>query len=176
MLPFAIGVVYGWSVEKVDAQYTLLHSFGDGTIFNDGAYPRGGLAQGPDGNLYGTTETKARFMNGGAGTIFQVTPSGVLTIILSFSHKQYMFSDQPLLNYKGTLVGATGGGPRRRGAGTLFALAKQARGQDWLLDIQYKFGANDAFSPNGSIIVGTDGNFYGVTDGSSGNPWARHDL
>jgi uncharacterized repeat protein (TIGR03803 family) len=96
----------------------------------------------------------------------------VLTIILNFSHKQSMFSAQPLLNYKGTLVGVTGGGPSRRGVGTLFALAKQVGGEDWLLDIQYKFGASDAFTPNGGIVVGTDGNFYGVTDGSPGNPWA----
>jgi uncharacterized repeat protein (TIGR03803 family) len=65
---------------------TTLHSF-DGT---DGAYPYAGLVQGTDGNFYGTT------IEGGAnnscvddqglncGTIFKITPDGMLTTLHSF--------------------------------------------------------------------------------------------
>ncbi len=34
---------------------TILHSFGDGSVANDGLNPTAGLVQGLDGNLYGTT-------------------------------------------------------------------------------------------------------------------------
>jgi uncharacterized repeat protein (TIGR03803 family) len=58
--------------------YTLLHSFLGRP--GDGAYPRSGLILGSNGNLYGTT------LNGGAansGSIYQVTPSGQVTILHS---------------------------------------------------------------------------------------------
>jgi uncharacterized repeat protein (TIGR03803 family) len=48
----------------------------------DGAYPIAGVIQGTDGNFYGTA------YSGGvsdAGTIFQVTPAGVLTVLHSFT-------------------------------------------------------------------------------------------
>ena len=60
--------------------FTSLHSFTN----SDGEAPRGGLAQGSDGNLYGTTASGGFF---GLGTVFRITPSGVLTTIHSFSLK-----------------------------------------------------------------------------------------
>jgi uncharacterized repeat protein (TIGR03803 family) len=57
---------------------TLLHTF----TGSDGANPAGILLQGSDGNFYGTT------YNGGAsganGTVFKITPAGVLTVLHSF--------------------------------------------------------------------------------------------
>ncbi|MBA3915054.1 MAG: hypothetical protein H0X25_14635 [Acidobacteriales bacterium] len=62
---------------------TVLHEF----HYTDGGLP-GNLVRGADGNLYGTT------MDGGAhtdcfgsyvcGTIFQITPSGMLTTLYNF--------------------------------------------------------------------------------------------
>jgi len=64
---------------------TSLYSFGAVTNSKgtplDGANPAGPLAQGPDGNFYGTTEY------GGAtntGTIFVITPAGALTTLYVF--------------------------------------------------------------------------------------------
>jgi uncharacterized repeat protein (TIGR03803 family) len=47
----------------------------------DGKYPEGGLIEATDGNLYGTTREGGTY---GAGTIFQITPGGVLTTLYSF--------------------------------------------------------------------------------------------
>jgi uncharacterized repeat protein (TIGR03803 family) len=60
---------------------TIVHSFGDGSVTNDGKEPYAGLFQGSDGNFYGTT-----FAGGSAteGTVFEMTPSFVVTILHSF--------------------------------------------------------------------------------------------
>ncbi|HXM03795.1 MAG TPA: choice-of-anchor tandem repeat GloVer-containing protein, partial [Chthoniobacterales bacterium] len=167
MLALAIAMLGVLSLERADAQLTILHRFGDGSVPNDGAYPRAALAVGPDNDLYGVTETKAQYINGGSGTVFRITPSGTLTIIKSFPHKLYMVSEGPLLNYNGTLVGVTGGGPRRRGLGTLFELTPAVGSQQWNLNIAFKFGLNNVLGPSGSVIVGSDGDFYGTTEGTS---------
>jgi len=83
---------------------TTLYNF-DGP---HGAFPIGGLVEGPDGNLYGTTTA------GGAnndGEIFRITPAGALTVLVNFDHLQ------PLMGYQafagliagndGNLYGAT---------------------------------------------------------------------
>ena len=59
--------------------FTTLHSFVGAT---DGAYPYAALLQARDGNFYGTT-----FEGGShsAGTVFKVTPSGVLTTLHNFA-------------------------------------------------------------------------------------------
>jgi uncharacterized repeat protein (TIGR03803 family) len=58
--------------------FTTLFSFD----VTDGADPYAGLVQGTDGDFYGTT------FHGGVsaadGTIFKITPSGVLTRLYSF--------------------------------------------------------------------------------------------
>lgn len=64
-------------------QFTLLHSFRDEN--SDGEYPIGGLVAGRDGNLYGTT-SGGGFAQG--GTIFQMTPAGVVTVLHSFDHNR----------------------------------------------------------------------------------------
>jgi len=54
-----------------------LYSFTGG---NDGAQPEAGLVEGSDGNFYGTTEYGG---TGGASTVFQMTPAGVLTTLVA---------------------------------------------------------------------------------------------
>jgi hypothetical protein len=45
--------IFGWAQLKVNAQVTILHSFGDGSVPHDGALPNAALIQAPDGNFYG---------------------------------------------------------------------------------------------------------------------------
>jgi uncharacterized repeat protein (TIGR03803 family) len=59
---------------------TVLHQFSG----SDGANPIGGLIQGTDGNFYGTTSAGGSNPNG-YGTVFQMTPSGTLNMLYSFS-------------------------------------------------------------------------------------------
>jgi len=61
---------------------SVLHNFGDGSVANDGTGPWGTLTQASDGSFYGTTQ------HGGSsdyGTVFNITTSGVVTILHSFS-------------------------------------------------------------------------------------------
>jgi uncharacterized repeat protein (TIGR03803 family) len=64
-----------------NGQLTTLYSFCSQAKCADGQEPYAGLAQGTDGNFYGTTGV------GGAnseGTVFQFTPEGALTTLYSF--------------------------------------------------------------------------------------------
>jgi uncharacterized repeat protein (TIGR03803 family) len=58
---------------------TVLHSFTGGS---NGAYPEAGVIADMAGNLYGTTYGGGA---GGQGTVFQLTPSGTLTVLYSFT-------------------------------------------------------------------------------------------
>jgi len=76
------GNLYGTTATTVfriglTGNLTTLHTF-DNT---EGLSPRGALIQAADGNFYGTTNSGA---NGRDGTVFKITPSGVLTRLYSF--------------------------------------------------------------------------------------------
>src|SRR2546430_187106 len=56
-----------------------LHEFSGGT---DGAVPVAGLIQAADGSFYGTTSQGGA---SNAGTVFQLTPAGTLTVLYAFT-------------------------------------------------------------------------------------------
>src|ERR1700680_929079 len=58
---------------KAAAQLTILHSFGDGSVTNDGAHPSDALVQAPDGDFFGGTIFQASTPSRAAGTVFKVT-------------------------------------------------------------------------------------------------------
>jgi uncharacterized repeat protein (TIGR03803 family) len=68
---------------------TTLYSFCSQTNCADGNYVTGGLIQGADGNFYGTTFSggigDAQYCSGGCGTVFKLTPQGILTTLHNFS-------------------------------------------------------------------------------------------
>jgi uncharacterized protein (TIGR03437 family) len=146
---------------------TTLYSFG--TSFDDGALPNS-LVQGSDGNLYGTTSYNAFQDSGisvlaeGYGTVFKLTPSGTLTTLYWFCTKGEPCADGSLPgnliqgadgNFYGTTSGTNSIG------GTFFKITPRGT-----LTTLYNFGLGQRTSgsnPEGSIVEGTDGNFYGTT-------------
>jgi uncharacterized repeat protein (TIGR03803 family) len=76
---------YGFgTVYQISAEGTLhtLHSFCDGPDCPDGFAPHGDLVQATDGNFYGTAGGGGDPY--GYGTVFEITPEGVLTTLHTF--------------------------------------------------------------------------------------------
>jgi len=139
---------------RADAQLTIVHSFGDGTVVDDGAVPQAGLIQAPNGYFFGVTNRQANQPTILAGTVFQMTSSGKVSVIYHFGLKSNSFSNEPLLYYRGKLIGVT---QSSTGTGSLFALNRAASTGKWRLSYWQKNVA-----PEGNLILGSDGNFYGV--------------
>jgi uncharacterized repeat protein (TIGR03803 family) len=134
-----------------------------------------------NGDLYGTTEFGGTGGRGGAGTVFKITPGGTLTTLYSFC-SQSKCADGAL-PVAGLVQGANGdfyGTTWQNGAnrlcgencpqilgGTVFKIAPSGT-----LTTLYSFcsasGCTDGSSPSG-LIQGSDGNFYGTTNGNGTN-------
>lgn len=154
-------------------QFTLLYTFSawvDGANA-DGIAPRGGLTLGSDGNFYGTT-TRGGLND--AGTLFRITPAGVLTTLYSFSAFN---SSQPdgampttplVVGADGRFYGTTAVGGTHYsgnlGPGTLFAVAL-----DGTFSALHSFTTStDGSSPSG-LAPANGGGFYGATSSGGSN-------
>jgi uncharacterized repeat protein (TIGR03803 family) len=115
------GNLYGTTEDTVfritlEGVLTTLHTFG----FDEGNSPEAALIQATDGNFYGTTYTGSSYAD--LGTVFVVTPTGILTTLHRFGEVD---GDSPVA---GLLQGTDGkfygttylGGPYD--AGTIFSL------------------------------------------------------
>jgi uncharacterized repeat protein (TIGR03803 family) len=143
--------------------YHLLYQFCSLANCADGLYPYATLLQATNGNLYGTTNAGGA---NGAGTVFEITPSGRLTTLHSFcSERGCADGDSPTAALiEGTdhnFYGTTVGGGRHLG-GTVFKITPAGK-----LITLYGFCAldlcADGESPHGGLVQGSDGNFYGTT-------------
>ena len=137
--------------------FTSLFSF-NGTNGQTPDY--GYLTQGLDGRFYGTTY--AGGANAG-GTVFKITPQGVLTTIYNFcSQSVCADGEQPVsgvaLGVDGNFYGTTSGGGAN-GYGTVFKITPAGA-----FTTLYNFaGADDGKTPAAQLIQGSDGEFYGST-------------
>jgi uncharacterized repeat protein (TIGR03803 family) len=131
------------------------------------AQPEAALVEGSDGSFYGTTP----FGGGGnpigsdAGTVFKVTPNGVLTTLVSFNNTNGSGSLAALVkgtdgNFYGTTSGggAAYDGLTNYGSGTLFMMTP-----DGTLTSLVSFNGPDGASPQAGLRQGRDGHFYGTT-------------
>ena len=136
---------------------TSLYSF---TGTNDGAYPRAALVQGSDGNFYGTTGSGGT--NGGNGTVFQFSTNGGLTSLYSFTGGTDGADPVGGLvqSSDGNFYGTTSDGGTN-GLGTVFQISRNGS-----LNSLYSFtGVSDGAYPRSTLVLGSDGNFYGTTAG-----------
>ena len=147
---------------------TTLHSFCSQSGCTDGASPNAGLVQATDGNFYGTTLVGGDFThcNFGCGTVFRITPSGVLTTLHSFNRSD---GESPFAGLvqgtDGNLYGTTGGNAANYDLGTVFKITTGGS-----LTTIYTFsqsGFMNGAYPMAGLVQATDGNFYGTT-GSGG--------
>jgi uncharacterized repeat protein (TIGR03803 family) len=139
--------------------------------FSNGAYPDTTLIQGSDGKFYGTTQVGGSCGNStGCGTIFKMTPDGMLTTLVDFNITNgYIPHDGLIEGGDGYFYGTTqvGGGCNASlsaGCGTVFKMTA-----DGTLSTLVNF---DQVTNGGNLYAalteGSDGNFYGTTGTGGG--------
>jgi uncharacterized repeat protein (TIGR03803 family) len=149
---------------------TSLHSFDGGVRGGTEGYDlQGALAQGTDGNFYGTTrEGSTNYYDEYTptfGTIFQITTNGTLTTLYSFNSYASAHPVAGLVQgIDGNFYGTTFGQP---GLSTIFKISTNAA-----FSLLYSFtNVNDGFHPSAGLVQGGDGSLYGTTEdgGTSGS-------
>jgi uncharacterized repeat protein (TIGR03803 family) len=144
---------------------TTLHDF-EGT---DGLAIKH-LVEGSDGNFYGTTSNGGNLSEcagNGCGTVFKMTPRGVLTTLYNFCSQSgcadgAVLYDALKQGTDGNYYGTTWAGGLWNG-GTIFRITPKGTPTT-----VYSFCVkNYPFCSDGSnpiaLVLGTDGNFYGTT-------------
>jgi uncharacterized repeat protein (TIGR03803 family) len=144
------GVIYKLAP---DGTLTTLYTFEPPGL---GAAPQSGLTQIPNGKFYGTACSGGGL--GNYGTVFEITPTGVLTTLHSFAQTDGACPIATLVRgLNGYFYGTTSSG----GAddlGTVFEIS--AAGQFVTL---HNFEGVEGANPGAGLIEATDGNFYGTT-------------
>ena len=137
---------------------TTLHSFAG--YPTDGAEPYAGLVQSAGGDFYGTTS-----LGGGNnyGTVFEMTPSGKLTTLLSFDSTDGTYPYSALVQANGSFYGTTFYGGAH-GYGTVFKISAAG-----VLSTLHSFDVTDGESPWAGLTQAANGNFYGTTSLGGGN-------
>jgi uncharacterized repeat protein (TIGR03803 family) len=140
---------------------TTLYSFCELSGCADGEFPSAGVVQGADGNFYGVA---AR--GGGStdnGTVFKITPAGVLTTLHAFLGTDGADPLGRLIWFGGNLYGTTyGQGSTQTFSGTVFKVTPSG-----VLTTLYAFCSQPACAdgsfPDAGLVQASDGNFYGTT-------------
>src|SRR5579862_5587709 len=163
---FIVLQVWVWIGSSAPAQtFTTLATFNA----SNGDESEGFLLQGSDGNFYGTTYQGGDLTCGapyGCGTVFRVTPAGTLTTLHNFETKDGTHPEAGLvLGSDGNFYGTTNGGGEiscMSICGTIFKITPAGA-----LTTIYNFcsltNCADGAQPQGALIQGADGNFYGTT-------------
>jgi uncharacterized repeat protein (TIGR03803 family) len=166
------GAISAGTVFEMTARGELrtIYSFCTKTNCIDGAIPNGGLVQATDGDFYGTTEEGGASSNcsGGCGTVFKITPAGVLTTLHSFDGTDGAGPSALVLGTDGNFYGTTYSGGANDGpgcdvtgivgCGTVFKITPGGK-----LKTLHSFDISDGRWPGGGLVEATSGSFYGAT-------------
>ncbi len=153
---------------------TTLYYFCAQTNCADGADPYGGLVQGTDGNFYGTTQTGGRDVscngNTGCGTIFRITPGGVLTTLYTFCPTSPCVDGAApyaglVQGSDGNFYGTTEAGGLGLGEGTVFKIAPNGA---LCFTSFVRKTTFDGSAPYAALVQETDGNFAGPLKAAGG--------
>ena len=164
-----VGSLYG-TVFKLTPTGTLttVYSFCSQQGCTDGAFPNETLVRGADGKFYGTTNNTG--IGNGHGTVFSLTPSGILTTLYSFcSQPNCSDGEAPMAGLvqatDGNFYGTTYAGGNNNcnfgfGCGTIFRITPSGA-----LTTLYRYSSDPygTVSYYPSLLQGTDGSLYGVT-------------
>ncbi len=143
--------------------YRTLVSFN----LTNGDNPAASLAQGLDGDFYGTTAGGGVYGN---GTVFKITRGGMLMTLYSFcaqtnAQGSCTDGDHPwaglVQGSDGNFYGTTYEGGAY-GNGTVFEITPAGA-----LTTLHDFNGTDGANPLAVLVQATDGNFYGTTSGGA---------
>lgn len=156
------GTTYSGGTDNAGMIFKLTQSGNETRLYNfnggsTGAFPVGGPIVDKAGNIYGTTSEGGTT---GQGTIYEVSASGVETVLYSFNGSDgYLPEPSLIFDPEGNLYGTTINGGMHRG-GVVFKINPATRVEQTL----YSFGAktDDGSGPYAGVIF-ADGNLYGTT-------------
>jgi uncharacterized repeat protein (TIGR03803 family) len=145
----------------------LVYSFAGNA---DGGYTDTEVVMDHAGNLYGTSVQGGIY---GGGTVFQVTPDGVHTVLYNFTGGTD--GGEPYkgvtLDAQGNLYGTAvtgGGGSCEGGCGVLFELLNSSG--TWTFHVIHTFtGGFDGFGPGSPVAFDSSGSLYGTTPTGGGS-------
>ncbi len=145
-----------WAASKTQAIYSFKGNA-------DGEYTDTELVVDSAGNLYGTSVQGGTH---GGGTVFQVTASGVHTVLYNFTGGAD--GGEPYkgvtLDAQGNLYGTAvtgGGGSCEGGCGVVFKLTNS--GGTWTQSVIHTFTGADGSGPGSPVAFDKRGNLYGTT-------------
>lgn len=155
-------------INSSGGDYQIIYGFGLNPI--DGYIPKGGVRQGPDGMLYGTTAEGGYGGGNGFGTVFKLSPDGSqFTQVVSFgfwSPSGEEPTSPPLPGNDGYLYGTTANGGYLSGYGGYGIIYKvETNGLGYT--VLHQFSTNDAEgrTPYAGLVQGSDGTLYGTAYG-----------
>jgi uncharacterized repeat protein (TIGR03803 family) len=157
---------------SLDGKLKTLHNFCDQPDCTEGMNPQAGLIQAKDGNFYGTTLGGGA--HGGNGTVFKMTPAGMVTTIYSFCAMQNCpdgYSPYAALvqGADGNLYGTTSAGGMKD-SGTVFKITPAGELTTLYCFCMKQPDCADGSNPVAELTQGADGSLYGMTSqGGSGS-------
>jgi uncharacterized repeat protein (TIGR03803 family) len=140
---------------------STLHNFCSVAPCYDGSDPSSGLVQGRDGSYYGVTSA-----DGGSylqGTVYRITPKGVLTTLYAFCIQSGCTDGESpraglIQGTNGRFYGTTGSGGQH-GYGEIFEITVAGK-----LTVLHSFDGTDGEGAFSKLLQASNGLFYGTTE------------